>query len=117
MAPAAAPMCQDIRTTTSKQDVNMLECVAQCNAEQGCTHMEWGLNGHRQNQCVIFAPQQQQAPVGWTFVHGNGGQSITQANGWSRESKCFAMATTEVTAGYNFIGYGSCRSANVWHYP
>jgi len=98
-------------------DVNMLECVAQCNAEQGCTHMEWGLNGHRQNQCVIFAPQQQQAPVGWTFVHGNGGQSITQANGWSRESKCFAMATTEVTASYNFLGYGSCRSANVWQYP
>merc|ERR1712004_177281 len=78
---------------------------------------EWGLNGHRQNQCVIFAPQQQQAPVGWTFVRGNGGQSITQANGWSQESKCFAMATTEVTASYNFLGYGSCRSASVWQYP
>jgi len=81
------------------------------------THMEWGLNGHRQNQCVIFAPQQQQAPVGWSFVHGNGGQSITQANAWSRESKCFAMTTTEVTASYNFLGYGSCRSASVSQYP
>merc|ERR1712125_186706 len=87
-------------------NVNHEECVAQCNADQGCTHMEWGLNGHSQNQCVIFAPQQQQAPAGWIFVHGNGGQSITQANGWSQVSKCFAMATTEVTATYNFLGYG-----------
>merc|ERR1712014_211380 len=51
---------------------NKLEGVAQCNAEQGCTHMEWGLNGHGQNQCVIFAPHVQQAPAGWTFVLGNG---------------------------------------------
>merc|ERR1712073_122301 len=97
--------------------INMLECVAQCNAEQGCTHMEWGLNGYGQNQCVIFAPQQQQALVGWTFVHGNGGQSITQANGWSQVSTCFAVATTEVTASYNFLGFGSCRSADVSRYP
>jgi len=95
----------------------MLECVAQCNAEQGCTHMEWGLNGHGQNQCVIFAPHEQQAPAGWTFVLGNGGESITQANGWSQASKCFAMATTEVPASYNFLGYGSCRSADLSRYP
>jgi len=79
--------------------------------------MEWGLNGHGQNQCVIFAPHVQQAPAGWTFVLGNGGESITQANGWSQASKCFAMATTEVTASYNFLGYGSCRSADASRYP
>merc|ERR1712079_441183 len=74
-------------------------------------------NGYGQNQCVIFAPQQQQAPVGWTSVHGNGGQSITQANGWSQVSTCFAVATWEVTASYNFLGFGSCRSADVSRYP
>merc|ERR1711972_406281 len=76
-------------------NLNYEECMAQCNADQGCTHMEWSLNGDRQNQCVIFSPQQQQAPVGWTFVLGNGGQSITQAYGWSRESKCFAKSTAD----------------------
>merc|ERR1712050_490821 len=35
-------------------NVNREECEAQCTADQGCTHMEWGLNGHGQNQCVIF---------------------------------------------------------------
>merc|ERR1712156_530218 len=35
-------------------NVNSEECVAQCNADQGCTHMEWGLNGNREKQCVFF---------------------------------------------------------------
>merc|ERR1712004_787790 len=87
-------------------------------ADQGCTHMEWGLNGHRQNQCVIFSPQQQQgiAPRGWAFVLGNGGQSITQANGWSRESTCSAKVHPD-PANYRFLGTGSCRSDNHVTYP
>merc|ERR1712183_328230 len=98
--------------------VNHEECVAQCNADQGCTHMEWGLNGHSQNQCVIFSPQQQQgiAPRGWTFVLGNGGASITQANGWSQVSTCSAKVHPDL-ANYNFIGTGSCRSDNHLTYP
>merc|ERR1712241_1515168 len=99
-------------------NVNSEECVAQCNADQGCTHMEWGLNGNREKQCVIFSPQQQQgiAPRGWRFVPGNGGQSITQANGWSHVSTCSAKVHPE-PANYRFPGTGSCRSDNHLTYP
>merc|ERR1711972_933861 len=99
-------------------NVNREECEAQCTADQGCTHMEWGLNGHRQNQCVIFSPQQQQgiAPRGWTFVLGNGGESITTVNSWSFVSACFTKVHPD-PANYRFVGTGSCRSDNILTYP
>merc|ERR1712183_422399 len=55
-------------------------CVKQCNSEEGCTHMEWGLNGNGEKQCVIFCPQcdPSMVPTGWAFVPGNGGTAITQ---------------------------------------
>merc|ERR1712014_521228 len=54
-------------------------CVKQCNSEEGCTHMEWGLNGNGEKQCVIFCPtcDTSKVPTGWAFVAGNGGTSIT----------------------------------------
>jgi len=91
-------------------------CVAKCNADIGCTHMEWGINGHRQKQCVIFSPQRTHcaAPPGWTFVPGNGGKTITKGNGWQHFGPvtCSAKIFT-----YRVIGAGSCRSANVHQYP
>jgi len=92
-------------------------CVAQCNADTQCTHIEWGVNGHWQKQCVIFSPKTQQCvvPTGWTFVHGNGGAAITQGNRWpgvQGPPKCSAKVPI-----YRVIGTGSCRSDNVNQYP
>merc|ERR1711948_251247 len=72
-------------------------CVKQCNSEEGCTHMEWGLNGGGDRQCVIFCPKcdPSMVPKGWAFVAGNGGTAITQGNSWSDVSKCFAKSTAD----------------------
>merc|ERR1712170_228185 len=69
----------------------------QCNSEEGCTHMEWGLNGNGEKQCVIFCPEcdPSKVPEGWAFVPGNGGTTVTQANSWSDVSKCFAKSTAD----------------------
>merc|ERR1712203_540757 len=77
-------------------------CVKQCNSEEGCTHMEWGLNGNGEKQCVIFCPtcDVSKVPTGWAFVAGNGGTAITQGNGWSDVSTCFAKSTTNYLTGY-----------------
>merc|ERR1712241_583459 len=92
------------------------ECVEQCNADQRCTHIEWGPNGGG-GLCVIFYPQQFQGltPAGWTFKPGNGGMAITQADGSDRV-KCWANVKPN-PADYQVLGTGSCRSANVWTYP
>merc|ERR1712218_97217 len=73
--------------TDSTSALTRSACVKQCNADEGCTHMEWGFNGNGERQCVIFSPGS--VLTGWAFVPGNGGGAITQANHWSDVSKCF----------------------------
>merc|ERR550532_2968720 len=67
--------------------------------------------------CYIFPATAARDCTTWVdVVLGNGGQSITQANGWSQVSSCSAKVHPD-PANYRFLGTGSCRSDNQLTYP
>merc|ERR1712083_1202864 len=66
--------------TDSTSALTRSACVKQCNADEGCTHMEWGFNGNGERQCVIF-PRAVYRLGGPSFLAMVAGRSPRQITG------------------------------------
>jgi len=60
-----------------KKEVTSAACETQCSSDCLCTHYDYDVDV---SQCAIFAPKASSAPGGWSYVSGNGAQSITAVN-------------------------------------